>query len=118
MEVARAVVHISLVGVREHIIVGDERERIGIEWVWARGGVVDVVYLFFFSSRRRHTRFDCDWSSDVCSSDLPACRRRGLRSSSQETRLERSFERFLPPAPQDKRREEPAEPALAWCRCG
>src|SRR3989475_8281383 len=26
--------------------------------------------FFFFSSRRRHTRFDCDWSSDVCSSDL------------------------------------------------
>src|SRR2546430_635194 len=25
--------------------------------------------MFFFSSRRRHTRFDCDWSSDVCSSD-------------------------------------------------
>src|SRR2546430_11435234 len=25
--------------------------------------------LVFFSSRRRHTRFDCDWSSDVCSSD-------------------------------------------------
>src|SRR5205085_7706326 len=25
---------------------------------------------FFFSSRRRHTCFDCDWSSDVCSSDL------------------------------------------------
>src|SRR6266567_3263107 len=24
--------------------------------------------FFFFSSRRRHTRFDCDWSSDVCSS--------------------------------------------------
>src|SRR2546430_6008254 len=33
----------------------------------AAGGV-----LFFFSSRRRHTRFDCDWSSDVCSSDLVA----------------------------------------------
>src|SRR2546427_7616514 len=30
-----------------------------------------VCFLFFFfSSRRRHTRFDCDWSSDVCSSDL------------------------------------------------
>src|SRR5256886_7105308 len=29
-------------------------------------------YRFFFSSRRRHTRFDCDWSSDVCSSDLDA----------------------------------------------
>src|SRR2546430_5968404 len=27
-------------------------------------------FCFFFSSRRRHTRFDCDWSSDVCSSDL------------------------------------------------
>src|SRR5256886_3719590 len=29
-----------------------------------------MLSLFFFSSRRRHTRFDCDWSSDVCSSDL------------------------------------------------
>src|SRR5688572_7818651 len=28
------------------------------------------IFFFFFSSRRRHTRFDCDWSSDVCSSDL------------------------------------------------
>src|SRR3989475_5981161 len=28
------------------------------------------IVFFFFSSRRRHTRFDCDWSSDVCSSDL------------------------------------------------
>src|SRR5260370_40440109 len=28
--------------------------------------------FFFFSSRRRHTRFKCDWSSDVCSSDLIA----------------------------------------------
>src|SRR5438477_8481189 len=29
------------------------------------------IYLyFFFSSRRRHTRLTCDWSSDVCSSDL------------------------------------------------
>src|SRR5690606_40616597 len=30
----------------------------------------DMVVLFFFSSRRRHTRFSRDWSSDVCSSDL------------------------------------------------
>src|SRR5690606_41182871 len=28
------------------------------------------VCIFFFSSRRRHTRFSRDWSSDVCSSDL------------------------------------------------
>src|SRR2546427_2749300 len=33
-------------------------------WTWS------VLVFFFFSSRRRHTRFDCDWSSDVCSSDL------------------------------------------------
>src|SRR2546430_9102765 len=31
---------------------------------------VQDMLVFFFSSRRRHTRFDCDWSSDVCSSDL------------------------------------------------
>src|SRR2546430_4398722 len=33
---------------------------------------ISILYccFFFFSSRRRHTRFDCDWSSDVCSSDL------------------------------------------------
>src|SRR5256886_12619901 len=35
-----------------------------------RRGLLSAHYLFFFSSRRRHTRFDCDWSSDVCSSDL------------------------------------------------
>src|ERR687886_1128749 len=29
--------------------------------------------FFFFSSRRRHTRSLCDWSSDVCSSDLSLC---------------------------------------------
>src|SRR3989475_6612146 len=34
--------------------------------------VLVVLLIFFFSSRRRHTRFDCDWSSDVCSSDLGA----------------------------------------------
>src|SRR5256886_6573430 len=35
-----------------------------------RGGTNVPCRFFFFSSRRRHTRFDCDWSSDVCSSDL------------------------------------------------
>src|SRR5689334_23943142 len=29
-----------------------------------------LFFFFFFSSRRRHTRWNCDWSSDVCSSDL------------------------------------------------
>src|SRR5476649_833776 len=34
--------------------------------------VVGSTLFFFFSSRRRHTRSLCDWSSDVCSSDLVA----------------------------------------------
>src|SRR5205085_6796605 len=37
---------------------------------WFRYELHFVYGCFFFSSRRRHTRFDCDWSSDVCSSDL------------------------------------------------
>src|SRR6266481_8975503 len=33
---------------------------------------MSMCFFFFFSSRRRHTRWNCDWSSDVCSSDLLA----------------------------------------------
>src|SRR5690606_40391792 len=40
--------------------------------------VDSVVCLFFFSSRRRHTRFSRDWSSDVCSSDLSQFHLAGL----------------------------------------
>src|SRR2546427_4831287 len=40
--------------------------------MWSVLVVVFIFLFFFFSSRRRHTRFDCDWSSDVCSSDLSA----------------------------------------------
>src|SRR5438034_5840664 len=36
-------------------------------------GIV-LCFFFFFSSRRRHTRSLCDWSSDVCSSDLAVTR--------------------------------------------
>src|SRR5438034_8976490 len=36
------------------------------------------MFIFFFSSRRRHTRSLCDWSSDVCSSDLIDARHRFL----------------------------------------
>src|SRR5256885_17035333 len=45
--------------------------------------------IFFFSSRRRHTRLQGDWSSDVCSSDLRhkrAARRRALRFIASELR--------------------------------
>src|SRR5688572_8925697 len=48
---------------------GDERTHESV----AGHGMVD---LLFFWSRRRHTSFDCDWSSDVCSSDLDRGHRR------------------------------------------
>src|SRR2546430_8576251 len=40
------------------------------DFVYKQVCVIFFCVFFFFSSRRRHTRFDCDWSSDVCSSDL------------------------------------------------
>src|SRR5690242_20781641 len=41
-------------------------------------GVYISLFFFFFSSRRRHTRLTCDWSSDVCSSDLQIFEERGM----------------------------------------
>src|SRR5256885_5279769 len=41
------------------------------------GVLLMYVSLFFFSSRRRHTRLQGDWSSDVCSSDLVALEQDG-----------------------------------------
>src|SRR2546427_971508 len=43
-------------------------------------------FFFFFSSRRRHTRFDCDWSSDVCSSDLGPAQALQCRESHRDPR--------------------------------
>src|SRR5690606_40488949 len=70
------------------------------------GGIVPWC-LFFFSSRRRHTRFSRDWSSDVCSSDLRV-RLRSRTAASGDSRscqphhrrlahasLARAFERGL-----------------------
>src|SRR2546430_10334992 len=50
----------------------------------------DYVESFFFSSRRRHTRFDCDWSSDVCSSDLPRLGTAARRAVEGRTARDRS----------------------------
>src|SRR5688500_20260061 len=48
--------------------------------------------FFFFSSRRRHTRLQGDWSSDVCSSDLALERRRILIAAERrQTAAERQF---------------------------
>src|SRR5260370_25563728 len=55
--------------------------------------------FFFFSSRRRHTRFKCDWSSDVCSSDLSSVTEDCLTTDCHPRgpRKEHSSMRFLTP---------------------
>src|SRR2546422_1497047 len=50
--------------------------------------VVEAGVVFFFSSRRRHTRCSRDWSSDVCSSDLsePRMQVSGALTAAEENR--------------------------------
>src|SRR5204862_825500 len=48
---------------------------------------VDGDNAFLFSSRRRHTRSLRDWSSDVCSSDLPVLRHYGFGATQQNGTL-------------------------------
>src|SRR5688572_31387047 len=55
-----------------------------------------IFIFFFFSSRRRHTRFDCDWSSDVCSSDLESREVQGV-SLTSSLYLEPRTSNFEPP---------------------
>src|SRR2546430_7394217 len=50
-------------------------------------GGCSLFYIFFFSSRRRHTRFDCDWSSNVCSSDLTLLLRHSLGEATLQANL-------------------------------
>src|SRR5256885_13070660 len=66
-----------------------------------------MMWFFFFSSRRRHTRLQGDWSSDVCSSDLrpsrPTARRSHVRTAralapreqARGPRLQASAKRFF-----------------------
>src|SRR2546430_7770666 len=62
--------------------------------------------FFFFSSRRRHTRFDCDWSSDVCSSDLCA-----IGSPGKARSRRRTWTCFTRPTPRAKRSPSSDRPA-------
>src|SRR5437870_9353019 len=59
------------------------------------GGVQQFSFIFFFSSRRRHTRWPRDWSSDVCSSDLcpSAPSPRGRRSAREDGGRARALRR-------------------------
>src|SRR5438067_8301569 len=60
-----------------------------------RGVYRVTIWLFFFSSRRRHTRSKRDWSSDVCSSDLSSG---NSRVSSSRAIDEDDFAQILGPA--------------------
>src|SRR5689334_23520744 len=57
--------------------------------------VAVICFFFFFSSRRRHTRWNCDWSSDVCSSDLGEHRAADQRGAVR-TGLRRRARRRVP----------------------
>src|SRR5215204_4946397 len=69
-----------------------------------------MSFFFFFSSRRRHTRSLCDWSSDVCSSDLRRWLPRGERRGDPRDlrRLEGRQARGRPP--QRRRRDRGRRP--------
>src|SRR5256886_11060137 len=83
----------------------------------AVGGHIDFdgeplcsVCMFFFSSRRRHTRFDCDWSSDVCSSDLRASSAsaispRGSSPTFEPTRSSAKASSQQPAPPESRKRK-------------
>src|SRR5256885_12885554 len=60
------------------------------------------VNFFFFSSRRRHTRLQGDWSSDVCSSDLPCSRARPCCGASRTWRTSSSRCSSIPPRAHEK----------------
>src|SRR5436853_4199418 len=56
------------------VLILDAPEMVDILDEWNRVDLESLL-IFFFSSRRRHMRCLSDWSSDVCSSDLPVPRR-------------------------------------------
>src|SRR6266704_5789718 len=59
--------------------------------------LLNHIILFFFSSRRRHTRSKRDWSSDVCSSDLPLSGRDRWRRDAHRRRAEPGGDRARRP---------------------
>src|SRR5206468_1811171 len=65
----------SEISMKDVFCYGDSYKKFKIaevQWYrYAPSYVSPAYHLLFFSSRRRHTRSDRDWSSDVCSSDLP-----------------------------------------------
>src|SRR5207237_2309601 len=77
-----------------------------------------LCIFFFFSSRRRHTRFKCDWSSDVCSSDLSSssemagASRLGFSAATSSMLISRS----VPALPRSEERRVGKEWRYWWSR--
>src|SRR5688500_19324072 len=68
--------------------------------------VEDVDLFVFFSSRRRHTRLQGDWSSDVCSSDLRPCSRPCVTGPIPVRAVDQQRRRVRYEAPATSRSEE------------
>src|SRR5256885_9463636 len=66
------------------------------------GVVLLQSWFFFFSSRRRHTRLQGDWSSDVCSSDLEQPAEAQLHSPKKE-KMNQTCSRSSPPIADEDR---------------
>src|SRR5438132_1444719 len=69
--IATDIIELSGLNLDPYIAVGSKSSDRPDDFPGVRDKLVapDVFGIFFFSSRRRHTRSLCDWSSDVCSSD-------------------------------------------------
>src|SRR5437660_1246288 len=70
--------------------------------------------VFFFSSRRRHTRWPRDWSSDVCSSDLPAVVVLGYKATPESIRAMRESFHLDEPLPRSEERRVGKECRSRW----
>src|SRR5260370_42626232 len=67
--------------------------------------------FFFFSSRRRHTIFKCDWSSDVCSSDLEAVK---TRNGVLKYILKKAVRGVIPDELIDRKKQGFGVPVYEW----
>src|SRR5260370_32434916 len=81
------------------------------------------MIFFFFSSRRRHTRFKCDWSSDVCSSDLHIDSEEGIwnsgaNGSPNQGHRPRHKEGYFPVPPVDRLQDLRSKIMLALIASG
>src|SRR3989454_7205189 len=81
--------------------------------MFAGDSYIDV--FFFFSSRRRHTRLQGDWSSDVCSSDLGGRSVLLLRSARKVSRMAQPLLKNCPAAESDPGAHAPARHKADSC---